>query len=341
MTVNDPFGAAADPDLPTVALALDPEEVEAEFKHGLQRLAGENGFVKLKSITVVRHKPGRRCLIEYDVRIERPSASRQKATLIGKVRTRRFGNEGYRLLDAVWNAGFTADSSDRISTPEPIGVIPRFRMWLQRKMPGVEATLLLPERDGAALATRIADAIHKLHIAEVPTRRRHTMTDELRILHECLPLVAQSKPKLGRRIGRLLAASDRLGASVPLPKPCGIHRDFYPAQVLVHKRRVFLLDFDLYCRGDAALDPGNFLGHVIELSLRQLGDPYALADCARAMEERFVELAGASTRPAIRAYTTLTLVRHVYLSTQFSERAPWTEALLELCEHRFGDYLRD
>lgn len=340
MTVLDPFGAAADPELPTVAVALDPEEVQAEFKRGLPRLTGGDGMVRVKSIAVTRHKPGRRCVIEYDVRVKSPDGSRQKVRLIGKVRARRYGNEGYRALDAVWNGGFDAKSPDGISVPEPVGVIPRFRMWLQRKVTGTEATVLLPGPGGVALARRLAEAIHKLHTAGVPTERSHTMADELKILHEHLPRVAETRPELAPRIGRLLMACDRLGAAAPPTGKCGIHRDFYPAQVVVEGNRLFLLDFDLYCEGDPALDAGNFLGHLIELSLRQLGDARALADRERAMEERFVELTGISARPGVQAYTTLTLARHVYLSTQFPERTRLTESLLDLCEQRLGKHLR-
>ena len=99
---------------------------------------------------------------------------------------------------------------------------------------------------------------------------------------------------------------------------------------------LYLVDLDLYCDGDPGLDIGNFLGHITEQSLRVLGDPRALADLERAMEERFVELSGEATRAAVRAYATLTLVRHVYLSTLFAERRPFTGTLLELCEERLG-----
>src|SRR5206468_12183180 len=104
-----------------------------------------------------------------------------------------------------------------------------------------------------------------------PTRRSsdltHTMDDELHILHECLPLVAQQKPACAKRIERILSACDRLAATVPKPKPCGIHRDFYPAQVIVEGSQLYLIDFDLYCTGDPALDVGNFVGHITEQSL--------------------------------------------------------------------------
>jgi thiamine kinase-like enzyme len=112
------------------------------------------------------------------------------------------------------------------------------------------------------LVRRIAEAVHKIHRADVPAEHRHTMADELRILHKRLPEVARQEPAWERRIERLLAACDRLGESVPEPRACGVHRDFYADQVLVSGQRLVLLDFDLYCVGDPALDVGNFLGHV-------------------------------------------------------------------------------
>ena len=255
------------------------------------------------------------------------------------MRARRFGNEGYRLLEAIWTAGFAEKSPDGISVPEPLGVMPRFQMWLQRKVPGLEATLKMSEPGGVALARRIAEALHKLHRASVPTERRHTIADELRILHEHLPQVAEVRPQIKERIERLLRGCERLAATLPDSRRCGIHRDFYPAQVMVQSKRLFLLDFDLYCEGDPALDVGNFLGHLIETSLRRLGKADALADRERAMTDRFVELTGEFVRPGITAYTTLTLVRHIYLSTRFPDRVSFTQPLLELCEERLTAYL--
>jgi len=95
-----------------------------------------------------------------------------------------------------------------------------------------------------------------------------------------------------------------------------------------------LVDFDLYCHGDPGLDVGNFIGHLTEESLRTFGDAAAWRDREQAMEDRFVELSGQAVRASVRAYTTLTLVRHIYLSTQFAERTAWTERLVELCEER-------
>src|SRR5262249_47325610 len=151
-----------------------------------------------------------------------------------------------------------------------------------------------------------------------------------------LACVAAMQPEWAIRLQRLRKACDRLGTLTPEPSPRGIHRDFYPDQVLVDGSHLYLVDFDLYCAGDPGLDIGNFVGHLIEQALRTLGDPGALADRQEALVEQFLQLEGAHARAAVRAYATLTLVRHIYLSTQFPQRHPFTGALLDLCEQRLG-----
>jgi len=341
--VSDPFSAANDPELPTLALALNPTEAKHELKRGLPRLSGD-GVLRVKAIRVTRHKPGRRCVVEYQVEVQSSKQSVKDVMIIGKLRARRFGAESLRLLERLWNSGFDSESRDGISVPEPLGLISRFQMWFQRKVPGEIATEQLASPGGIALAGRIAEAAHKLHQHEIPNERSHTMLDELKILNECLQKVAALRPEWEKRLRRLMAECERFGASIPEPRPCGIHRDFYAAQVIVDPTaqsiippqppRIYLIDFDLYCLGDPGLDIGNFIGHMTEWGLRKLGDARALAKQEQALENRFVELTGEQCRPAIRAYTTLTLVRHIYLSTQFPERQSFTPQLLELCEQR-------
>jgi hypothetical protein len=319
--------------MPGLALALRPEVARKEMKRRLPVLSGE-GKLRLKAVRVARHKPGRRCVLEFDVEVDRPDTPRHLVTLIGKTRVRRSGNEGFRLQRAIWNAGFSQNSIDRISVPEPIGVIAAFQMWFQRKVPGVTADQLLATQNGIGLARRIAEALNKLHRAAVPATKTHTMADELRILRDCIKYVARLHPEWSTRLMSLMAACERLGAATPVPIPCGIHRDFYSAQVIVDGSRLWLLDFDLYCLGDPALDAGNFIAHITEQALRQYGHVDALNGVERALEDRFVQLSGEPIRSAVRAYHTLSLARHVYLSTRFPEREHLTEVVLQLCEKR-------
>jgi Phosphotransferase enzyme family len=333
--VTDPFGVSRDPAMPFLAAALDPREAEPRLAR-----AAAAGRVRLGAIRVTRYKPGRRCLIEYDLEVEQPGGACSPVTWVGKARAKGLDLFSCQLLGSLRGAGFGAESTDGISVPEPVGVIAEWQMWLQHKAPGVAATQLLAEPGGVALAERIAEAAHKLHRAGIAPRRRHTMADELRILHERLPALARERPHWARRLERLLDACDRLGAATAPGAFRGVHRDFYADHVLVDGPRLYLLDFDLYCEGDPGLDIGNFLGHLTEQSLRTLGGPDAMADREGALEERFVELAGAGVRAAVRAYALLTLVRHVALSTQLPERRPFTATLLEVCEQRLCRYAR-
>lgn len=334
--VTDPFGVDQDTEMPVLRLSLDPALVQAQFNRRLPRLTGGGrGTVQLKAIRVTRHKPGRRCVVEYDLDLKQ-SGSAEALTLVGKSRARRFGRADFRLLDALWNAGFEANSPDGVSVPEPIGVVSLFRMWFQRKVPGQSGAAALLGPDGSSVAGRVAEAAHKLHVSGVPARRAHTLSDELGILHRHVPMVGRLRPGLQRRLDRLLAACDALAASLPREPACGIHRDFYPEQLVVDRQRLWLLDFDLYSQGDPAVDIGNFLGHITEESLRTRGNPRALADREQALEERFLQLAGEGRRAAVRAYATLTLVRHVYLSSQRPGAGGLTRSLMELCEERLG-----
>jgi aminoglycoside phosphotransferase (APT) family kinase protein len=332
----DPFGASADPRMPSLARALDPEDVERHLRARNLGPPGAPAQLVLRAIRTVRYKPGRRCVIEYDLEVTRRDGPPEFVTLVAKARARGADTATYRLLQALRARGFDEASPDGVAVPEPVAVIPELGVWVQRKVHGPAATAVLAEPSGVALARRIAEAAHKLHQAAVPTLRRHTMADELRVLHRCLESLAECRPAWARRLGRLLSACDRLGDANPTRDACGIQRDFYPDHALLDGERLYLLDFDLYCTGDPALDVGNCIAHITEQSVRTHGDPRALADRETALEDRFVELAGEPTRQAVRAYALLTLARHVYLSTQFADRRAFTAVLLELCEHRLG-----
>jgi hypothetical protein len=220
--------------------------------------------------------------------------------------------------------------------PEPVGVVPEFHMWLQRKIAGMSAFEALATTDGAALAARLADAIHKLHRADVPTDRLHTAEAELAALESLFDELAAAQPQWSRRLTRLIDACRQLLGEMPDPPLVGIHRDFYPDQVLVAGKSLYMLDLDLYCAGDPALDAGNFLGHLTEFCLRSFDDERAWADRERTFEDRFIELTGAHCRQAVQAYHTVTLARHIALSQRFLDRRHCTERLLDLCERRLG-----
>lgn len=324
----------ADADLPGLAAALDPASMEANLRRAARPFLPEDARIVSIGARVLTYKPGRRCVIEYRIGVQR-GAVRSWIGVIGKMRARKDGQAAFALLRALRDAGFNAESGDGISVPQPVGVLPALGMWLQSRVAGPTMTARLGRPEAVAVARRVADAAHKLHLAGVPATVRHTVADEARILDRCLADVSTEIPESAGRLARLGDACHRLAAMLPEPAWCGSHRDFYGDQILLGRdRRLFLIDFDLYCQADPGLDVGNFLGHVTEHAVRHFSDASALEPVERALLRRFAELAGPDAEFASRAYAALTLARHVYLSRCRADRARTTHSLIDLAMRR-------
>ena len=337
--IEDPKGAHADPGLPCLAQALEPATMTAHFRRLLAPGASPNAL-HLRAARVRRHKRGRRCMIEYALVKRSSDGSHETVTLLGKIRAKGVDEDALVAYEALYHDGFSPKRGDGLSIPEPMGCLAPLGMWLQRKMPGVTATRLMASDDGPAVAARIGQALVKLHRTGVRPKRTHTLEDELDILRNRLPEVGRLHPRWAGRVAQIIAACERLAARIPEHPWCPIHRDFYADNVLVDGTHVYLLDFDLFCMGDPALDAGNFIGHLFEQGLRTPGQADLLNASIEAFEETFVSAHGEEIRRSVRAYTTLTLVRHIHLSTRFPERTRLTGPLLDLCEARLSPLRR-
>jgi aminoglycoside phosphotransferase (APT) family kinase protein len=292
-------------------------------------------FFKLCSVRTLRYKKGRRCLIEYHGWL---ADSGCEATVLGKVHAKNRHEQALLRQQMLWNAGFDSDSPDGICVARPLGNIPEWHMWLQCAVPGQVcwSSLLGPRAE--SIAKRIAEAIHKLHQADIPAQQTHTLNDELAVLSDRLLQVGAELPQFGERIQRILYWCQEMAGTIVPVSPAGIHRDFYPDQVLIDGERVFVVDHDLYALGDPRLDVGNFCGHLIEHSVRNERHPNAYDRATLAMIDRFVKLYGNEqpSRSAIDIYTVLTVARHVSLSRQIVQRHLTTLPLIELLEKLIG-----
>ncbi len=332
-------GKVVDAAMPWLGDALEPEAAKRALDGTVEWETGPARVLNVRSARLTRHKPGRRCVIEYDIEVERGGRITSK-TLIGKVRARGLDRATYSTLQELRRSGFDENAIDGIAVPAPHGKVEQFNMWLSAKVAGVPATRFLLDPWGESLGTRVAEVAHKIHTSDVVPARLHTMTDELRILADRLRYVRLRRPDLADRVEELERACQRLGAGAASNERRPIHRDFYGDQLLVSSGRSWVLDLDLFCLGDPALDIGNFLGHVTELALRTRGDPSAGAAVESALLERSAQLAGESVVERAEAFRTLTLARHLWISTQKPERNAVTEPLLELCESRVSIEVR-
>ncbi len=325
----DPHAVCADPAMPFIALALDPAYMQPRLR---SITAGAGEGVALRAIRVVRWKPGRRCLLEYQ--LSGANGSGCCRTLMGKVRARSFDAPTYALARQLGANGFGADSVDGISVPPVRGVVPECHMWLQDKVPGTPGWEAISGAKGVHAARRIGAAIAKLQRALPPSAKRHSMADEVVALSGALDNVRALLPKWDVRLRAVQRACELLAAGAGATPKSSVHRDFYHDQVIVDGERVWLLDLDIVAEGDPALDAGNFTAHLVEQSLRLLGNPNALGAQEDAFVSAFREAGGDADFESIEIYKTLSLARHIHLTTTFESRRRYTNALLTLCENR-------
>lgn len=328
--VEDPFDIASDERLAGAYQAIDPR-IASQRLGELACAEDTHAGIELDGIRVLRHKPGRRCLVEY---AGRSRTTGQTISLLGKIHAKQRHDLHFHRQQMLWNAGFQADSPEGVSVARPWGVVPEWGMWLQEKIAGESGWQALRGRGGPAAAKQIAFALAKLHDACLPIERIHSIDDEIGILRDRLSLAARQLPDQASRILHLLEACERIAAEHVPCDPCPVHRDFYPDQVLVDSNRIFLVDFDLLCYGDAAVDIGNFRGHLIEDSLRSQGDVNAYTAIDAELVAEYARLRPSVSAASIEAYTVLSLARHVFLCAHLPGRQPNVLRVLEACERR-------
>ena len=312
--------------------AFDPAQAAAALQGLLSERLGTACSLAVESIQVRRHKPGRRCLIEYRMLAD-SSKGKQTLTAVGKVRAKGLDHRALETQFALWKNGFDLTSGDGVCVPQPLGAIGPWNMCLQYKVPGYVVTQRLVRSPDPSFAQRLAAAVYKLHQTSIHVKRRHRIEDELQVLRDRLSHVGQQVVHWKKRLSELYAAcQDMALAKCDNANSQLIHRDFYPDQIVCDGEQLWIVDLDLCSYGDPALDVGNFSGHLLELGLRTHGQVDTYRKQTMAFERRYVDLAGSTLIPRIQAYRLLTLARHISISTQFPDRRHATGAILSTCE---------
>ena len=262
---------------------------------------------------------------------------RRHAAVLGKATAKGVHKRSLAVQTRLHGAGFTAGAGDGIGVPEPLGPVPSLGLWLQREVAGRPLQTMLDEPAAVAACERAATALAKLHRVPIDAAPAWTTADEMAVLNERLGRLAAARPDLARRTRRLIERCRAAASRLPPCRPCGIHRDFYPEQVLVDDDRLYLVDLDLYSRGDPALDAGNFSAHLIEAGIRTTGDPGGYDRLVASFMARFLRESPGVDAAAVALYTYLSLARLVQISAAMPERAHATAAILDAVEARVAD----
>jgi Ser/Thr protein kinase RdoA (MazF antagonist) len=272
-----PGALTLDPALPQLELALDAEQMAALLEH----YYGED--VDVRDIEVVRHKPGRRCTVRYELELGR---GRHSEGVYAKFFASGRAGRVYRSLAAL--AAATARSPS-VEVPKPVGHNGALRAVLQREVAGTPARDALIRGD-RALAERLAEALHALHSCAAELEPHHSLGDELRPLAERVQRLSVAAPALAPLARTCLALAQSAARRSRRWRRRPLHRDLYHDQVLVDGERLAFIDLDDAAMGEPAVDVANFLAHLRLLTLEEPASAPVLGVVARAFLRRYREL---------------------------------------------------
>jgi len=283
-------GAMHDPLLPQLAQVRDSATMA-------RRLSGVFGEAAVTGAHLIRHKPGRRAIVGYDLD--------SGGHLYGKTFASGRGPKVYRITQLICSArAFGPD----VALPEPVAYLADLKLLIQREVGGEPAERALRGGD-LGLARRIAEALHRFHTSGLDLGRTHELAKELSPLGMRTEAVVTQCPDLQELAwscqARILALADR-----PFPwrlRP--IHRDFYHDQVLIDGDDLAVLDLDDATMSEPAVDVANFAAHLRLLGIQHPGRAAVLTR----VEDTFVRTyraLGPDLDPALlRFLTATTLLR--------------------------------
>lgn len=185
------------------------------------------------------------------------------APVIAKCYADDTGARTRRVMAAV-AAALARRDSVVLAAPAALGYDTARRCLVQTRAGGVPFLELAGTKDFLPALRLAGEALAELHGLPLVEGEAKRLADHVAELMHPHPLeLARRLPADQARIEGLLAAlqaaEQRLARDVE-PRP--VHRDFHLRQLFLDGRRVWLIDWDLYARGDPALDLGNFVMYL-------------------------------------------------------------------------------
>lgn len=262
-----------DPKLPQLGQLLNPQAMSETFVEHPSLSAAS-----LERIELVRHKPGRRAILRFDLA--------DNEVLYGKTYASNRGAKVYRVAQLL--ASSSAFGPDAL-VPEPVAWLPDSRLLLIRELYGIPIEDRLLEGD-TDLVTRIAFVLHHLHSSDIDLGRMHDLNDELRPLESRVDEVARYSPESGAAACGVLNQVFQIDPGIFSWRNRAVHRDMYHDQILVAKDHLVILDLDDASMSDPAVDVANFVAHLMLLGVQRQGGTDALRNVIDAFLNQYREL---------------------------------------------------
>ena len=302
---------------------LSTMELNQQWRSGVFR-SSEWSDAQVESTKLVRHKPGRRLLVEYTLRLK------SGATLqtIGKARFRKAIDE--RLVKL--HNDLQCHHFEKLRVPQILGTLPQLQMWLQEKALGEH----IAPTSRPTMHRDVGKALAELHLSNMFIDRFHTVSDELLNLKKQIYGLLSWQTKFAEESQWLILTCNRVAGFLLPAETTIIHRDFYHDQAIGSQHGIYFLDFDLAAMGQPELDAGNYLAHLDEYGLRKPQARNACNEAAMSFVEGYSICRPSVNLSNVNIWRFLSLARLAAISQRIPERWGSTDDLISACREWFA-----
>lgn len=220
----------------------------------LRRALRLEPFREARQIDILKYRPGRRISLRLDHAGE---------GCIAKLWYNRRGERIAAMLQSL-HEQIAERPNTRLLVPVPILYDETAHTMVYREVPGVQLTGMLRKglsRDWVEAVAQAAAELHAMSSEGLETRTPLDEVESIRRHVEAPQFPGAARGRFRQTLARLEEiVADAWDNSL-------LHRDLYDQQIfMLADGRVLLVDLDDLARGDAALDVGNLLAHLMVLS---------------------------------------------------------------------------
>lgn len=276
-----------DENLPSLAHACTPETIHPRLIEVLADAAYASTS-SCCSVEVLKHWPGKRCTLRYELTNKHPHAE-DPTILIGKLYRRPDLAAQVHRTTMSLHADLAQDGFSAM--PKPLALLPDLGLTLQQYVPGELLSALKPPLLDIRPFDLAGRWLARLHdTVPVAGLRERSLGNELQKIEENSEVLQLHVPQSVRKqVGETASLLRELVENWTQSRLAMTHRDFYPGNVLWDGARIRVIDFDWLSMGDPVLDVGCFLAQLEKLSQRATGRWDAYATCAEAFRCGYLE----------------------------------------------------
>jgi aminoglycoside phosphotransferase (APT) family kinase protein len=228
---------------------------------------------------IVRHKPGSRCTIVYDLQYPPGSPTddrRWPDRVIAKAYRGDKGRNAYEAMRLLWQTDLS--TGDVVTLAQPLAYLPEHNVLVQAAI-GEEQTFKQLLRSALRAGTDdtfaelcdytrlTAEGLAAVHASGADHGETVTLDDELAEIRGVVDRLETAVPTLAGAATPLLALVEDLARVHQADPLRPSHGSFRPGQVLLANGRVGFIDFDGFCRAEPARDVALFRTAIRDVGL--------------------------------------------------------------------------